>query len=521
MSAAAPTLLTVGKEQGVATTISERLSQELVIALVGPVASGVSTASKILSEALQNQYKYKVASPIKLSDFIRSELFRIGKTEPARKPLGEYIQFMQDAGNTLRARFGRNYLAEKAIEQIVLYRKSDGGYNENNVVLPGRRAYIIDSLKNADELNLLRQIYGDTLCVIGVFAPDKVRKERLKNDGTDDDDVKKILTRDDKEVMTFGQQTRDIFVQADFFICNDKKPDEMRLRIERYLEIIFDVSIHTPNVAEMAMYAADASASNSACMSRQVGAAIVSDKGELISVGRNDVPKFKGGLYTEDDQAVLKAEPGRAAAIEDQDFRCFKWGRKVCHNDEQRSSILDKIIIQLGQAGLLKAGIKTQIVKDALVGTGVDSLTEFSRSIHAEMEAILAVAREGRHSLVGATLYTTTYPCHNCARHIVAAGITNVVYIQPYKKSLAKELHSDTVTEDVSDSTRVVFRQYDGVAPRNYLRLFRPSSPRKKDGRVFRTPAAEAVPVFRVPLDGPVDYESQIIVELENKEQNL
>ncbi len=154
------------------------------------------------------------------------------------------------------------------------------------------------------------------------------------------------------------------------------------------------------------MYAADAAAANSACMSRQVGAAIMSKTGELISVGRNDVPKFKGGLYTEDDQTIWSET---AKSLVDQDHRCFKWEQKICHNDNRRNGILDKIAIQIAASGLLKASAKPGEIRELLAGTGVDNLTEFSRSIHAEMEAILAVAREGRHSLVGATLYTTTY----------------------------------------------------------------------------------------------------------------
>jgi deoxycytidylate deaminase len=267
----------------------------------------------------------------------------------------------------------------------------------------------------------------------------------------------------------------------------------------------------------MAMYAADAAAANSACMSRQVGAAIISKTGELISVGRNDVPKFRGGLYTEDDRSVWSDQ---AKSLVDRDNRCFKWQQKICHNETRRNTILDKMTVQIGQSPFVKPNTKASNIREVLAGTDIESLTEFSRAIHAEMEAILAVAREGSHSLVGASLFTTTYPCHNCARHIVAAGITSVIYVQPYKKSLATALHSDTVTEDVSDSNRVVFRQYDGVAPRNYLKLFRPSRPRKSGGKVFREPLESSVPIFRIPLDSPVDYEAKVIADLADKEQN-
>ena len=46
----------------------------------------------------------------------------------------------------------------------------------------------------------------------------------------------------------------------------------------------------------------------------------------------------------------------------------------------------------------------------------------------------------------GTTLYTTTFPCHNCTRHIVAAGISRVVYVKPYPKSLAFQLHYDSIS---------------------------------------------------------------------------
>ena len=136
------------------------------------------------------------------------------------------------------------------------------------------------------------------------------------------------------------------------------------------------------------------------------------------------------------------------------------------------------------------------------------------------MEAILSVAREGRHSLVGATLYTNTYPCHNCARHIVAAGITKVFYIQPYLKSLATQLHEDVITELPDSPGMVVFRQFDGVAPRSFMSLFRPEAPRKEQGRLARVAREFAVPTFRSPLDARRDYEDQVIAELAEKEQN-
>jgi deoxycytidylate deaminase len=503
---------------GVANTIAERLSQELVIALVGPVGSGVSTAASFIRDILSHDFGYSVCPIIKPSDTIRSEGHRVGMSALPAAPLDAYITEMQTAGNKLRERFGGDYLAEKAVERIYTFRKTNGGLSEAGIPLPGRRAYIIDSLKNPEELALLKQIYGETLSIFGVFAPDDIRATRLKDNGVPEISVMKIMDRDRSEIPTFGQKTRKLFVEADFFVCNDTKKDQLRTKIVRFINIVFGTVIHTPTRAESAMYEASSAAANSACMSRQVGAAIVSESGELIAVGWNDVPRFGGGLYGEDDQSIWDSDKN---AVLDKDHRCFKWGGSICHNEVRRTDIVNKIVRQIVDSGLLKRGKTFDDVRAVLHGTEVDSLIEFSRSIHAEMEAILAVAREGRRSLARATLYTSTYPCHNCARHIVASGISTVVYIEPYDKSLAVTLHNDSVTEDPEDKSRVVFKQYDGVAPRNYLRLFRPTADRKSGGHLVKGAPKHAMPVFRVPLDSPTEYEAKIIADLTNKEQTL
>ena len=49
------------------------------------------------------------------------------------------------------------------------------------------------------------------------------------------------------------------------------------------------------------------------------------------------------------------------------------------------------------------------------------------RAVHSEIDAICAAAVNGT-STKDATICVTRYPCENCARAIVAAGIKNVFY---------------------------------------------------------------------------------------------
>ncbi len=84
-------------------------------------------------------------------------------------------------------------------------------------------------------------------------------------------------------------------------------------------------------------------------------------------------------------------------------------------------------------------------------------------------------------------LFTTTFPCHMCAKHIVAAGIKKVVFLEPYPKSLAANLHSDSISIEGADRGKYInfpgvsFEHFDGVSPRRYRELFERNS-RKQSG---------------------------------------
>ncbi len=114
-----------------------------------------------------------------------------------------------------------------------------------------------------------------------------------------------------------------------------------------------------------------------------------------------------------------------------------------------------------------------------LKSTKLFDITEFGRAVHAEMEALLSCARTGT-SPKGGTLYTTTFPCHNCTRHIIASGIARVVYIEPYPKSRAQGLHGDAIrlcssdeaSNDKNKDSRVPFIPFVGIGPRRFLDLF-------------------------------------------------
>ncbi|MCY0901921.1 MAG: deaminase [Firmicutes bacterium] len=71
------------------------------------------------------------------------------------------------------------------------------------------------------------------------------------------------------------------------------------------------------------------------------------------------------------------------------------------------------------------------------------------RTIHAESNAILQCARFGV-STEGASLYVTHFPCLQCSKQIIQAGIARVIYAEEYRiddyaLELLAQAHVDVV----------------------------------------------------------------------------
>lgn len=478
-----------------------------MIGMVGAVGAGVSKTSAQLKSILETDYGYKVEI-LKASDLIRENAAKTS-TPTAATGGSERITELQAVGTELRRKFGEDYIAAKAVETIAVQRKASGGYDDSTQVpqpKQQRQATIIDSLKHPKETELLRRVYGGIYWQFTVFAPESIREVRLKNLGIEKDKLQGIFTRDENDKESdHGQKVSKTAYLSDFFIRNDGENDaRIKDVINRYLEITFNISVHTPTTDEAGMFAAVSSASKSACLSRQVGAAIYSAEGELISVGYNDVPKAHGGLYSVNDGQ--------------QDHRCYLWGEKRCHNDRKKEELYEKIFRKLSEEGMLSQSTNKEKFRSALVETPVKDLIEYSRSIHAEMEAIVSAGRAGKSGMVGGTLYTTTFPCHNCARHIVAAGISRVLYVEPYAKSLALELHSDAIGISSDDRNKVAFLQYEGVGPDCMLKLFHHGTERKDGGKARILDKKSASPILPPPMDGFTTHEKRVIDYLEGVE---
>ncbi|TRB01274.1 MULTISPECIES: anti-phage dCTP deaminase [Rhizobium/Agrobacterium group] len=472
-------------------TLDQRRTQELVFAMVAPIGSGASTVAELIKSKIAENFGYET-NLIKVSDLINERAESLGENK-VRANDRDRVERLQQLGNNLREKHSSDVLAVFSIDKINHSRKDTQNGEDR------RFCTIIDSLKNPEEVALLRKVYGDSFWLIGVFAPEDKRISRLENNISNSSYISKIKDADYDEGLDFGQSVRKTMNYADIFFRNDgDNTDGVGKSVDRLLNLVFGISVQTPTREEYAMQAASGVSLNSACLSRQVGAVIVSRTGEIIGQGANDVPKFRGGTYNVDDGSG--------------DNRCYKWKACQCWNDFHKDKLFDQISAKLGSD-------TTNDLKNGLRKTDVKNLIEFSRAVHAEMEAIMSVARQGKQGIVGSKLFTTTFPCHSCARHIVASGIETVVYIEPYPKSLALTLHSDAITTNANESEKVAFLQYEGVSPSSFSRVFGPKLERKESGKVKNVIPKQARPLASPPLDSLVSREQLVLAPVLEKER--
>lgn len=506
-------------------------ANELFFGVVGHVGSGTGFIARKLKELIVAEgYEAEV---IKASAAIRDWASKNDHVENPPSTEGRVEIWKTERMQTLGDEMRKGANTEKdtdfaAVAQgvISLVRDRRAAWNGGDAINgeavhpepSKRRAYIIESIRHPAEVNLLRLVYGDAFSLVGVVCHEDVRELRLlskyferedRSSATSLEAVQGLMERDaeDKDNKN-GQHVADAFWESDYFI--DNSPDELKDPGEftsnedlgRLIDIITHSKIVRPTIAETGMHVAVSAQIRSSCLSRQVGAAIVDNEGNVLAIGANEVPKAGGGIY------------GEAYEEDDDDRRCNACEDPHCSSNVEQNELIDKLILAFPSIkGEGDAEASDDLVKK-IRKVGLGGILEFSRAIHAEMDALTTAARKGI-SVKGAWMFVTTFPCHYCARHLVAAGIDQVQYIEPYPKSRALALHGDSITNKVanwaapsvpkSDGNnaiavdddpkyrrvgdpefgqdtnmhKVLFRPFSGVAPRLYHRAFTKDRPLK------------------------------------------
>lgn len=497
---------------------------EIFVGIVSRMGTDVDLFKDLL-ESIIAKYGYQ-SKEIKVSSEVKKYLVGV----PEYNSLDERYNSLIEMCNIFRKKSQqRDILLTAAVVKIQDIRQEIAGGLYN----PSRgTCYVVNQLKRPEEISLFRKIYGRQAIVFSLHASATAREQRLSEKIARDHPEKtspnewrskavELLRRDDKEEENkYGQDVQGAFPLADFVVNMGENKSQIRKKLKRFFDAYFSSPYSAPNIDETGMNFAYHSSLASTDLSRQVGAAIVSESGCVLVSGYNDAPRGEGGHYLE----------GEANSQRDVDL-----GEDS--NEVHKERILINLLQNMCDEGWLDSKnlpvekitdiynhLKNKEIEESRVSrSDIFNLLEFGRSVHAEMSLISSAAREGI-SLKGRTLYCTTYPCHNCAKHIVASGIREVVYLEPYPKSLVRSLHRDSIVnidepdEDLRSvgPSRVIFRQFTGVAPHRYASLFRRKRRKDDFGKVVEWSPSSSSVANDVYFEGYFFRERKAIERLKN-----
>ncbi len=474
---------------------------ELLFGFVAPIGVDLTPGIQFFRDFLERQ-KYHVIE-LKVTDLyprFKKAVLPANPLVPA--PVYERFNAFIDYGNQLRDHFSDDaILAAATIEAIVRAR---------NALPKGtpfeKTAYLIRQFKRREEVELLRSVYGRLFFQISAYSRRGARIEALARRIADSERAahpeqfrnraEELVQRDTNESdVDHGQRVSKIFHDADFIINLDVREPSVQAQVDRFCEIVFSSNACSPTHIEYGMFSAKAAALRTLDLSRQVGAAIFSPQGEIVALGSNEVPKAGGGTYWSDEKY---------------DARDYALGRDS--NDQRKIQIVGELLEKLGLKDQKDKILANPKIRDSQI---MDAL-EYGRIVHAEMCAISDAARLGRPTKDG-ILFSTTFPCHLCAKHIVAAGISKVWFLEPYPKSLAADLHPDSL--DIENSDRgpylefpaVKFEHFFGITPRRYRELFERGKRKDDEGNFVPYIAGKKIPYMDIKAPFYHELEREIL----------
>ncbi len=476
---------------------------EIVIAVTRPQGANDEPVLKHLTDDLkQRRFHVERISLAKLIRVAAIKLDNGDNTEPKsirEIPGYDRIVDLMAIGDHFRAYLGRDAVARMAILEIQRLRASaqrSAMEKSCNGV-----AFLLTSIVHPSEVALLRSVYKQRFFLLGIHQARMERLQQLEKSfkrygsgvaarahATEILEIDAGLRPSHGSISDASLNVDQTFHKADVFVRAERTgikyqqhPDGYKANITRWLDQIFGYPFCAPTSDEFGMANAYIAAKQSVALGRSVGAAIMSPNGDIIAQGWNEPAHPGGGVSREgvfpdlrehhdgyDSSDVLRIE-----AIAE-------------FFERLTSEAIDSEIEKIGTSGnsswlkTLREAVRhlaPPSSEDIRVLPGLKSLAtarllnliEFGRSVHAEMAAITSAARQGI-PVQGATLFVTTFPCHECSRNIVAAGISRVVYVEPYGKSMASELYSQAINVSAqgdgrSDPERVIFEQFVGIAP--------------------------------------------------------
>ena len=364
----------------------------------------------------------------------------------------------------------------------------------------------IDSLRNSLEAAFLRERFS---AFYFIAISDINRSERLKSKIRQrvyggqyvDDKMSKYLGNMQQESEQLckiealsDQYTKGQFAGCDISQCvadaeihivqpdieNDNKEYSFYSLGEQWMKIsalILHPGIITPSSEERCMEVAYTAKFNSGCISRQVGAVITNKNHAIRSIGWNDVPYGQIPCNLREIPDLVENTIENIQNIRYRQLAYSSFETSVNGYPKYKQFYQNKSF-QEGLRYLYEKDINSMkrdldalplsyCFKDLHNGMLGDKNQVFTRSLHAEENAMMQMVKYGGESLMDGIIYVTASPCELCSKKLYQLGIRKIVYIDPYPGIAREHIISNGFR-------RPRLQLFKGVYGATYCKLYQP-----------------------------------------------
>ena len=339
----------------------------------------------------------------------------------------------------------------------------------------GRPTFIvIDALRNPYEVLYFRERYA-AFYLLSINTTNERRIEQLLKKGYSTGDIKNI---DKKEYPDKSKELRSAFSSqdiercvslSDIFIVNDAEEYEIYLKrqLVRYIALMKHPGLVPPSHQERIMQIACDAQLNSGCISRQVGAAITDENFSIKAIGWNTVPEGQTPCLLCDLNDLMDGRD--ASAYSEYELKNLKF--RAMLQDIRKLYLAKEDDYDKFDQGGMTLSFCFKDIYNAL--TGKDNQVH-TRSLHAEENAFLQLAKYGGQPIKDGKLFTTASCCELCAKKAYQLGIKEIYYIDSYPG-----ISQDHIFRNGINRPKLIL--FQGVVRRAYERLYTQMLPLKDE----------------------------------------
>lgn len=248
----------------------------------------------------------------------------------------------------------------------------------------------------------------------------------------------------------------------------DRNPAHFTTLHEQWMKfaaLMMHPGLITPSAEERCMMIAYTAKLNSGCLSRQVGAAITNKDNSVRSIGWNEVPHGQVSC-------ALRELPH----LHDKEDKCHKcvfseFERSMTETYKNKKTFSEHEVEQFANAEEQRndfGGLPySYCFRDLHNGFSGEKNQVFTRSLHAEENAILQMAKYGGEGLKDGIIYVTASPCELCSKKLYQIGVRRIVYIDPYPGIARQQIIH-------AGFKQPALKMFEGAFGNTYFKLYQP-----------------------------------------------